>query len=109
MTHGPWDDGNVDPSSASDVVAATAAELRRQRHRLGIGQVEAAERARLTRGTLSYAEWPDRRHPLTVEHFVADCIGLGVRPSDVLRAAEDEAVPPSIGGTGSIDDAGSRQ
>lgn len=77
------------------MTAAAGVLLRRARERQDLLQVRVAEQLGLSASVVCRIEWARREPRLATT--LALCNVLGVRLSDVMRAAEDEAFPSGRG------------
>jgi ribosome-binding protein aMBF1 (putative translation factor) len=81
----------MDTADANAIVSAVCSRLRSARLQQGMSLAEAALRLRLSPSVLSRLEQAKRAPSLL--RLVTASGALGVRLSDVLRLAEDEAFP----------------
>lgn len=83
--------GSPEIDSVAAMAPAVASLLRRVRENQGLSLAEAAGRCGMSPSVLSRLERAHRG--LRLRQLLALCNVLGVRFSDVMRAAEDEAFP----------------
>ena len=87
----PWANGLIDKATQDAITRAIGDLLRRARLASGLKMVELADRCGVSQSVLCRVEL-GRRTP-GVPLLITLCSRLGIRLSDVLRAAEDAAVP----------------
>jgi transcriptional regulator with XRE-family HTH domain len=87
----PWRNGMIDPATQKAISRAVGDLLRQARLASGLKLVELAEQCGMSQSVLCRIELA-RRHP-GVLTLSAICAKLGIRISDLFRAAEDAAVP----------------
>jgi transcriptional regulator with XRE-family HTH domain len=92
--------GGPEVDSVQAILAEAALLLRRVREKLGVTAVSVAQRCGVSQSVLCRVELGRRVPQLPL--VLAVCNVLGVRFSDVMRAAEDEAFP--LGGRPWIND-----
>lgn len=87
----PWRSGMIDKATQEAIVRAIGDLLRRARLASGFTLCELAARCGVSQSVLCRVELARRTPGLPLLMNV--CAHLGIRLSDVLRAAEDAAVP----------------
>jgi transcriptional regulator with XRE-family HTH domain len=87
----PWANGMIDTATQDAITRAVGDLLRRARLASGLKMVELADRCGVSQSVLCRVEL-GRRTP-GIPLLITLCARLGIRLSDVLRAAEDAAVP----------------
>ncbi len=87
----PWTSGLLDDATEEAIIRAVGNLLRRARLASGLKLAELADLCNTSQSVLCRIELA-RRVP-SVPVLLTMCSQLGVRLSDVLRAAEDAAVP----------------
>ena len=92
--HDPWTSGLIDNATEEAIIRAVGNLLRRARLASGLNLSELSELCNASQSVLCRIELA-RRVP-SVPMLLTMCSQLGVRLSDVLRAAEDAAVPLPI-------------
>lgn len=86
-----FDTSVLDPADCNAIHLAVGNILRRERKRRGWNVSEYASYVGIGSSTLSRIEL-GRRFPAW-EVLIVLCCGLGIRPSDLLRQAENDAFP----------------
>lgn len=87
----PWTAGMIDKATEEAITRAVGDLLRRARLASGLKMVELADLCGISQSVLCRVELA-RRTP-GVPLLLSVCTVLGIRLSDVFRAAEDAAVP----------------
>lgn len=93
-TDDPWVLGMIDKATEDAITRAIGDLLRRARHASGLKLAELSDRCGISQSVLCRVELA-RRTP-NIPLLIAVCAAMGVRASDVFRAAEDAAVPLPI-------------
>jgi transcriptional regulator with XRE-family HTH domain len=87
----PWLNGLIDKPTQDAIIAAMGDLLRKARLTAGLKLVELAEQCSISQSVLCRVELARRQPGLPL--LMTVCAKLGIRASDLLRAAEDAAVP----------------
>jgi transcriptional regulator with XRE-family HTH domain len=90
-TEDPWASGLIDKATEQAILNALGDLIRRARMASGLKLAELAERCEVSQSVLCRVELA-RRKP-AVGLLLTVCSRLGIRLSDLFRAAEDAAVP----------------
>jgi transcriptional regulator with XRE-family HTH domain len=90
-TEDPWSSGMIDKATEEAITKAVGDLLRRARLASGLKLAELADRCGVSQSVLCRVELA-RRTP-GIAFLITVCARLGIRLSDVFRAAEDAAVP----------------
>lgn len=88
----PWLSGMIDEATQSAIAQAVGDLLRRARLASDLKLSELAQQCGISPSVLCRIELARRQPRLPL--LLTICAKLGVRMSDVYRAAEDAAVPP---------------
>lgn len=97
----PWADGLIDKATEHAIARAIGDLLRRARLASGLKMTELADQCGISQSVLCRVELA-RRSP-GIPLLVTVCAKLGIRVSDLFRAAEDAAVPlPTMSGNGRL-------
>lgn len=87
----PWVNGMIDRATEEAIARAVGDLIRRARQASGLNLAELAARIGVSQSVLCRVELA-RRMPGIV-FLLTTCSRLGIRLSDLVRAAEDAAVP----------------
>jgi transcriptional regulator with XRE-family HTH domain len=87
----PWATGKIDKATEQAIARAVGDLLRRARQASGLKLAELADQCGVSQSVLCRVELA--RRPPGIGFLMTVCSKLGVRLSDVFRAAEDAAVP----------------
>lgn len=87
----PWSTGLIDTPTQEAIMKEVGSLLRRVRLASGLKMVELSDHCGISQSVLCRVELARRTPGLPL--LMTICAELGVRVSDVLRAAEDAAVP----------------
>jgi transcriptional regulator with XRE-family HTH domain len=87
----PWATGLIDKPTEEAITRALGDLLRRARLASGLKMVELAHRCGVSQSVLCRVELGRRTPGMPL--LITVCARLGIRLSDVIRAAEDAAVP----------------
>jgi ribosome-binding protein aMBF1 (putative translation factor) len=87
----PWANGLIDKPTEEAILRAIGDLLRRARLGSGMRLGELAARCGVSQSVLCRVELA--RRPPSIAFLMTVCSRLGIRVSDVFRAAEDAAVP----------------
>jgi transcriptional regulator with XRE-family HTH domain len=87
----PWASGQIDKATEQAIARAIGDLLRRARQASGLNLAELADRCGVSQSVLCRVELA--RRPPGIGFLMTVCGKLGIRLSDVFRAAEDAAVP----------------
>lgn len=87
----PWRDGMIDEATTLAIARAIGDLLRRARLASGLKLAELSAQCGVSQSVLCRIELARRPPQLTL--LMTICAKLGIRLSDVFRAAEDAAVP----------------
>lgn len=90
-TKDPWRSGMIDKATQEAITRAVGDLLRRARLASGLKLAELAEQCGVSQSVLCRVELARRKPGMPL--LMTVCARLGIRVSDVLRAAEDAAVP----------------
>jgi transcriptional regulator with XRE-family HTH domain len=81
----------IDHATEEAIMRAIGDLLRRARHASGLKLAQLSDRSGISQSVLCRVELA-RRTP-NIPLLIAVCAAMGIRASDVFRAAEDAAVP----------------
>jgi transcriptional regulator with XRE-family HTH domain len=87
----PWATGTIDKATQQAITRAVGDLLRRARLASGLKLGELADQCGVSQSVLCRVELA--RRPPGIGFLMIVCSKLGIRLSDVFRAAEDAAVP----------------
>lgn len=91
----PWGGSLIDRPTQVAIMRALGDLLRRARKASGLKMVELADQCGVSQSVLCRIELAQRRP--TIDVLMEVCARLGIRVSDLFRAAEDAAVPLPLG------------
>lgn len=91
MSEDPWALGSIDRATEQAITRAIGDLLRRARHASGLKLADLSDRCGISQSVLCRVELGRRTPSLPL--LIAVCAAMGIRASDVFRAAEDAAVP----------------
>lgn len=91
LEHDPWTTGMIDKPTEEAIAHAVGDLIRRARLASGLKLVELANRCGISQSVLCRVELARRTPGMPL--LLTVCAVLGIRLSDLLRAAEDAAVP----------------
>jgi transcriptional regulator with XRE-family HTH domain len=87
----PWSCGMIDKATELAIMRAVGYVIRQARQAADLNLAEFADRCGVSQSVLCRVELA--RRPPGIEFLMTVCSQLGIRLSDLLRTAEDQAVP----------------